>query len=117
MLFVMDVGNTNTVFGLYDGDKLLGNWRIVTTNYRTGDELRIFLHMLLQSEGFDPKAVKGCCISSVVPQINRGLQEACRDGFNVQPVLVVKISQQWQIMSTTMACSTDRVFFDIVRLP
>jgi len=88
MLFVMDVGNTNTVLGLFDGDTLLGNWRIVTTNYRTGDELRIFLHMLLQSEGFDPKAVDGCCISSVVPQINRGLLEACRDGFGVQPVVV-----------------------------
>ena len=88
MLLVMDVGNSNTVVGLYDDEKLAGHWRIVTTTYRTSDELRILFSMLLESIHLSPKEITGCCISSVVPQSNLSLQEVCRQLFRVEPLMV-----------------------------
>lgn len=88
MLLVMDVGNSHTVLGLYEENDLRANWRIVTTNYRTGDELRILFTMLLQQEGVDPRDIGGCCISSVVPQLNPALVEVSRNAFGCEPILV-----------------------------
>ena len=88
MLLVMDVGNSNVVVGLYEGDELVGHWRLLTTNYRTSDELRVVLTMLLQQDGFDQQAINGCCISSVVPPINPALQMVCRDAFKLEPMMV-----------------------------
>ena len=88
MLLVIDVGNSNTVLGLYEGDTLREHWRVVTHNYRTRDELRILFLMLLSTSGVDPKAVTGCCISSVVPQLNMALQQVCHDAFGVTPLMV-----------------------------
>lgn len=88
MLLVVDVGNSNTVVGLYEEDDLVAHWRMMTTNYRTADELRILFTMLLHEDGFDPKAVDGCCISSVVPQLNGALTQVARDGFKVDPIMV-----------------------------
>ncbi len=87
MLLVIDVGNSHTVLGLYDGDTLTADWRLVTT-YRTADELRVLYAMLFQQQGFDPQAVNGCCISSVVPQFNYELDEVCRKAFGVAPLFV-----------------------------
>jgi type III pantothenate kinase len=88
MLLVMDVGNSNTVVGLYDGDELAGHWRIMTATYRTADELRILFAMLLDSIHLDPKEITGCCISSVVPQSNLSLQNVCQQLFHVEPLMV-----------------------------
>ena len=88
MLLVIDVGNSHTVLGLYQGDRLLGQWRAGTNNYRTGDELRILFTMLLRAEGVEPAAITGCCISSVVPQLNMALQEVCQTAFGVAPLMV-----------------------------
>jgi len=88
MLLVIDVGNSNTVLGLYDGDTLRADWRVVTTNYRTSDELRILYSMLLTSAGFSLQEVDGCCISSVVPQLNPGLQQVSRHAFGVDALMV-----------------------------
>lgn len=52
MLLVMDVGNSHTKLGLYDGETLVANWRIVTTSSRTIDEFRIMLNALLIQEAF-----------------------------------------------------------------
>ncbi|MCH8203637.1 MAG: type III pantothenate kinase [Candidatus Hydrogenedentes bacterium] len=88
MLLVVDVGNTNTVIGLYDGDELCAHWRIATDNYRTSDELKVFFTMLLTQSGYDPKSVKGCCISSVVPQLNDAIARVARSGFGLEPIIV-----------------------------
>ena len=88
MLLVMDVGNTNTVLGLYDGDKLAGHWRIVTTTYRTADELGILFNMLMTTIHVDPRSITGACISSVVPQLNLNLQQVCRSFFHLEPLMV-----------------------------
>lgn len=88
MLLVIDAGNSHTVLGLYEGEKLIDHWRVVTGNYRTADELRILFAMLLQTSGLSPKAVTGCCISSVVPQINHALLQVSREAFGVEPLMV-----------------------------
>jgi type III pantothenate kinase len=88
MLLVIDVGNSHTVLGLYEGDALKGHWRVNTSHYRTADELRVLCTMLLQLEGFSPKQVSGCCISSVVPQLNHDLLKVCRDAFGLDALMV-----------------------------
>jgi type III pantothenate kinase len=88
VLVVIDAGNSNVVIGLYQGDTLLTHWRIMTAGYRTADEIRIQFGMLMHESGHDPKTVKGCCISSVVPQLNSALVQVARDGFKVEPVMV-----------------------------
>jgi type III pantothenate kinase len=84
----MDVGNSNTVFGLYEDSSFREHWRVVTTNYRTSDELHILFSMLLQTAGVRLGDISGCCISSVVPQMNNPLQQVCREVFKVEPIMV-----------------------------
>ena len=88
MLLVIDVGNSHTVLGLFEGDTLSAHWRVATAHYRTGDELGILLAVLLQQDGVDRRDIRGCCISSVVPELNFALQEASRDAF-AGPVVMV----------------------------
>jgi type III pantothenate kinase len=88
VLVVIDAGNSNVVIGLYEGDKLLAHWRMMTAGYRTADEMRILFGTLMREGGFDPKTIKGCCISSVVPQLNHALTQVARDGFKVEPIMV-----------------------------
>ena len=66
MLLAVDVGNTQTVLGLYDGEALTDNWRIATDRSRTGDELGVLLSGLL-----DLETVDGICLSSTVPALVR----------------------------------------------
>jgi type III pantothenate kinase len=88
MLLVIDVGNTNTVLGLFDGDRLRASWRVFTQNYRTSDELRILLGLLLQQEGANLESINGCCISSVVPQLNMALMRVSQSMLKIEPVMV-----------------------------
>jgi len=88
MLLVVDVGNSHTVLGLYEGAELIGKWRVVSSNYRTGDELFILLTMLLQSIHVNPSQIRGCCVSSVVPQLNASIQYVCHHAFKLDPLMV-----------------------------
>lgn len=69
MLLVIDVGNSNIVFGLFDNkDKLIGQWRMLTHPIKTADEYFIFFKLLLASEEkIDLRNIKKCLLSSVVP--------------------------------------------------
>jgi type III pantothenate kinase len=66
MLLAVDVGNTQTVFGLYDGPELGDRWRIATEAHRTGDELGALL-----SDFLDPSGLDGIVLSSTVPRLVR----------------------------------------------
>jgi type III pantothenate kinase len=88
MLLVIDVGNSHTVLGLYEGEELRDHWRVITGNYRTADELRILYSMLLQTSDVRPRDVTGCCVSSVVPALNHSLAQVSRDAFGVEPLMV-----------------------------
>jgi len=74
MLLVMDVGNTQTALGLFEGDELVGHWRLTTTRERTPDELRMWLKGMLELEGFHPQDVSGVALSSVVPPLTTALR-------------------------------------------
>ncbi len=88
MLLVVDVGNSHTVLGLYEDRELIGQWRVVSSNYRTGDELYILLTILLQSININPKSIQGCCVSSVVPQLNGALQHVSKRAFGIEALMV-----------------------------
>ena len=66
MLLAVDVGNTQTVLGLFDGTELREEWRLATDRERTGDELGVLLHGLLVAD-----AVDGICLSTTVPALQR----------------------------------------------
>ena len=69
MLLAIDVGNTQTVLGVYESDRLLVLWRIATNKADTADELRLKAQPLLTLEGIDPGAIDGCALASVVPSL------------------------------------------------
>lgn len=69
MLLAIDIGNTNIVVGVFDGDALRGHWRLSTDAKRTADEYGTALLGLLTASGTDRKAVEGAIIASVVPAL------------------------------------------------
>jgi type III pantothenate kinase len=73
-LLAIDVGNTNTVIGIYDGDALAAHWRLQTNEARTSDEYAVLLRSLLEMGGFAWGAIEQGIISSVVPPAVFGLQ-------------------------------------------
>lgn len=86
MLLAIDVGNTNIVLGLYDGTKLLHHWRLQTNTGRTADEYGVTIGALLAT-AHAPK-VSGIVISSVVPPMNRTLEQLCRSHLGCPPLFV-----------------------------
>lgn len=98
MLLVMDVGNTNTVLGLYrlaDGSapnavatELVANWRITTWPKLTVDELAIRLRNLFGLKNLEIGVVDGIVISSVVPPMDPTLRQVCEMYFQVKPVFI-----------------------------
>jgi type III pantothenate kinase len=88
MLVVMDVGNTNTVIGVYEGDQLLSDWRIRTEKEATIDELGILLRNLFQAQGL--KLVPGTevVISCVVPPMVNTLEGFAQRYLKVRPLWV-----------------------------
>jgi type III pantothenate kinase len=70
MLLAVDVGNTQTVFGLFEGADLRGHWRVATESQRTGDELGLLLRGLVDVESLD-----GMCLASTVPPLVRAYEE------------------------------------------
>jgi type III pantothenate kinase len=73
VLLAIDVGNTQTVFGLFDGERLIEQFRIATEAHRTGDEIGVVLRGLV-----DLDAVNGICLSSTVPLLIRAYEEVAR---------------------------------------
>ena len=76
MLLTIDLGNTQTVVGLFDGDVLAFHWRLSTVRDRTADEYRLLLHGLFEQDGVDPGRFSGAVISSVVPGAGSALSAA-----------------------------------------
>ena len=69
MLLTIDVGNTQTAIGLFDGTQIVGHWRLATDQDTTSDELRLKLNVLLKLAGHDEKDIDGVALSSVVPPL------------------------------------------------
>lgn len=88
MLIVMDIGNTNTVIGVYRGDQLLSHWRIRTEKEVTVDELGILLSNLFASQGLKIAAVTDLIISCVVPPMINTLEDFAQRYLQVKPLWV-----------------------------
>lgn len=88
MILAIDVGNTNTVLGLYSEGTLLRCWRITSDKQRTADEYAVLVHELFEMAGFGFGDVKGGVISCVVPPILAALERLCRNYFKLQAVVV-----------------------------
>lgn len=87
MLLVMDVGNTNTVLGVYEGDRLRKSWRITTRREQTVDEYGVMIENLFQSATLSPQAIDAVAISCVVPTVLPTLEEMSRRYFHTSPVV------------------------------
>ena len=88
MIFVLDVGNTNTVLGVYDEDILKYHWRIETSRHKTEDEYGMIIKSLLQHESLTFDQFDGIIISSVVPPIMFALERMCKKYFGIKPLIV-----------------------------
>ena len=83
MILVVDVGNTNTVLGVYKGEELIGHWRVASDRYKSSDEYGILFTNLLMHDGINPKDLQRVIVSSVVPPLVKILEEVCADYFKV----------------------------------
>ncbi|MEO8503177.1 MAG: type III pantothenate kinase [Acidobacteriota bacterium] len=88
LLVLVDVGNTNTVFGIYRGDTLIESYRLKTDTERTADELGALLLPLFARQGLDPSAAEAVVISSVVPPLNPTLERLARKFFGSPPLFI-----------------------------
>lgn len=88
MLLAIDVGNTNTVLGVYDGAKLEAHWRVETTSRRTFDEYGILLLQLFAHAGLDAKRIDAVAVSSVVPPLQFNLEKMSERYFGHRPMFV-----------------------------
>ena len=88
MLLVIDAGNTNVTFGLYDGATLRTHWRIRTQPGRTADEYAALLHTLFSQQGLSFADVGGVALASVVPAVTPDLLRLGRKAFGGEPLRV-----------------------------
>ncbi|MDD2897984.1 MAG: type III pantothenate kinase [Desulfuromonadaceae bacterium] len=88
MLLVIDVGNSNIVFGVYDGSLLVRSWRLSSDKSRTSDEYAVLLHSLFEQNGLEFSTVKATIISSVVPPLTGVMEALSHDFFNLSPSVV-----------------------------
>ncbi len=88
MLLAVDVGNTNTVLGAFEGRALRRHWRVQTSHSRTADEYGIQVRQLFQAGGLDPAAVEAVAVASVVPPLSSTLARMAERYFGVQPLFV-----------------------------
>jgi type III pantothenate kinase len=97
MLLAIDAGNTNVVFALVDGREIKTRWRIATDPRRTGDEYAVWLHQLLELEGFSKSDVTAAIIGTVVPRATHNLEVLASKYFGVEPLIAGEGEAAWPI--------------------
>jgi type III pantothenate kinase len=94
MLLLLDVGNTNTVLGLYGEEsagryaKLLAHWRVATVKTQTVDEYSVLFRNLFAMDNLESKNVRAIAISSVVPPMDSTLRDVCERYFHLKPLFI-----------------------------
>ena len=100
MLLVLDVGNTNTVLGVFAKaqarwrresqhyELLVANWRVATIATQTVDEYGVLFRNLFAMDKIEVKGVHGIVISSVVPPLDSTLRQVCERYFNTKPLFI-----------------------------
>ncbi len=88
MIYVIDVGNTHTALGVYDGKDLLASWRLKTDKERTSDELGMFMLNLFEHAGLSYHKVETVVIASVVPPIMYTIEHSIKKYFKLDPLVI-----------------------------
>lgn len=88
MLLVIDIGNTNTSLGVFDGEQLEAHWRLTTARSRTADEWGVHARNLFALAGLDFKAIDAIAIASVVPPLNFTLKRMAEAYFELSPLFI-----------------------------
>ena len=88
MLLTVDIGNTNTTLGIFEGEELRATWRIATEVHRMADEYAVLILNLLHHRGLDAADVKETAMCSVVPPLHATFVELCERYFQVTPLVV-----------------------------
>ncbi|MFZ0708209.1 MAG: type III pantothenate kinase [Candidatus Korobacteraceae bacterium] len=96
MLLVVDVGNTNTVLGVFEPQpseasrqrRLIAHWRVTTIKSQTVDEYGVLFRNLFAMNGLEVASVQGTVISSVVPPLDSTLREVCERYFHIKPLFI-----------------------------
>jgi type III pantothenate kinase len=89
MLLAVDVGNTNTVFALVEGDETVAQWRAATAPQRTADEYAVWLSQVMSLGGLASLGdIDACIVSTVVPQALFNLKNLSRRYLNTEPMIV-----------------------------
>ena len=97
MLLAIDAGNTNLVFALVDGNEIKTRWRIATDPRRTADEYAVWLHQLLELEGYGRDDVDRVIIGTVVPRALHNLEVLSSKYFGVSPLVAGQGPAEWPI--------------------
>src|SRR5437773_7328239 len=88
MLLAIDIGNTNTSLGVFDGERLATHWRLTTERSRTGDEWGVLTRNLFALAGLDFKSIDAIAIASVVPPLNFTLKRMAEVYFHLTPLFI-----------------------------
>ena len=88
MLFCIDIGNTNTVFGVTDKDQVLEHWRVRTEKEATADELGVLIGNLFKSTEIEMSDITHIIISCVVPPLLNAFEEFAHRYFKITPMIV-----------------------------
>ena len=97
MLLAIDVGNTNLVFALVDRGAIKARWRIATDARRTADQYAVWLHQLLELEGYPKDAVDAVIIGTVVPRALHNLEVLASKYFHSDPLIAGQGKAAWPI--------------------
>jgi len=97
MLLAIDAGNTNLVFALVDGGEIKARWRIATDPRRTADQYAVWLHQLLELEGYSKSDVQAVIIGTVVPRALHNLEVLASKYFHAEPLVAGQGRAAWPI--------------------
>src|SRR3954470_7422654 len=97
MILAIDVGNTNVVFALVDRGEIKARWRIASDPRRTADQYSVWLHQLLELEGFSRDQVGGVIIGTVVPRALHNLQVLSEKYFRKTPIVAGEGDAEWPL--------------------
>ncbi|MBQ27646.1 MAG: pantothenate kinase [Nitrospiraceae bacterium] len=88
MLLAIDIGNTSTISGVFDGVRLVADWRVATDRARTADEYGITFLDILNARGVESLPIRSVILSSVVPPLTPVLEQMSQDYFQAVPLIV-----------------------------
>jgi type III pantothenate kinase len=97
MLLAIDAGNTNLVFALVKDGEIRARWRIATDPRRTADQYAVWLHQLLELEGYERADVSAVIIGTVVPRALHNLEVLAGKYFHVEPLIAGQGKAEWPI--------------------